>query len=101
MLIQYNFGCIKVGESSNVIFQLKNTGIYSLIIRHVSASCGCTTVDWGKQPTQPGEITQIKVEIKPEEEGYFNKIIDVNCNIEGSSIKLTINGTANKQKDIM
>jgi hypothetical protein len=92
----YDFGNIPLGESSQAVFQLKNTGNFPLIINHVSTSCGCTAVDWEKQPTESGETAAIKVEIKPEEAGFFDKTITVYCNVEKSPLKLSISGTANK-----
>ncbi|GHT13600.1 hypothetical protein FACS189426_18720 [Bacteroidia bacterium] len=53
-----------------------------MIINHVSTFCGCTAVEWEKQPVEPGKTADIKVEIKPEEDGYFNKTIDVYCNVK-------------------
>jgi hypothetical protein len=43
-----------------------------------------------------GKTTEIKIAMNPEEEGYFNKTIEVFCNIKESPEKLTISGTANK-----
>jgi hypothetical protein len=93
---EHNFGNIKVTESSKAVFQLRNTGEYPLVINRVSTSCGCLSVEWGKQAIAPGKSTQIEVEIKAEE-GHFNKTVDVHCNIKGSPIKLTISGTANRE----
>jgi hypothetical protein len=94
---KHDFGNIMVEESNEVVFQLKNTGTYPLTIHNVSASCGCTTVEWDKQPAKQRESVQIRMKIKPDEEGYFDKTIDVYCNTEKSPIKLIISGTANKQ----
>jgi hypothetical protein len=93
---EYDFGNITVGKSKEIIFRLKNTGTYPLIINNVSASCGCTIVEWDKQPTKQRETSQIKVKIKPDEEGYFNKTVNVFCNTE-KQVKLIVCGTANKQ----
>jgi hypothetical protein len=92
----YDFGNIKMGESNTVDFQLKNTDNEALLIYQVTTSCGCTAADWDKQPIAPGKTAKIKVEIKPEEQGHFNKTIDVHCNVKESPVKLTINGMANK-----
>jgi hypothetical protein len=93
---KHDFGNIKMEESNEVVFQLKNTGAYPLTIHNVSTSCGCTTVEWDKQPAKQREIAQIRVNIKPDEEGSFNKTIDVHCNTE-KPVKLIISGTVNKQ----
>jgi Protein of unknown function (DUF1573). len=90
----YDFGNIPFGESRYATFQLKNTGDTPLIINHIAASCGCTSVEWDKKPIEPGKTTEIKVEMKPDEVGFFNKAITVHCNIKESAVKLTISGTA-------
>ncbi|GHT28790.1 hypothetical protein FACS189432_07220 [Bacteroidia bacterium] len=87
----YNFGNILLGESSKAVFQLKNIGDFPLIINHVSTSCGCTAVEWDKQPIESGKTAEIKVEIKPEEDGYFNKTISVYCNAKESPDLMIMN----------
>jgi hypothetical protein len=93
---KHEFGTIKMGESAEAWFQLKNTGIHPLAIHNVSTSCGCTTVEWNKQMVKPKETTPIKVVIKPDEERFFNKVINVHCNTKESPLNLVISGTANK-----
>jgi hypothetical protein len=92
----YDVENIQLGEDGKAVFQLKNIGDFSLVINHVSTSCGCTTVDWDKQPISSGKTADIKVKIKPEEEGHFIKTVDVYCNVKESPVKLTISGTASK-----
>jgi len=87
---------MEVGKVSQVIFVLKNTGFSHLIISDIKSSCGCTVPDWDKSPIAPQKDAEIRVEIKPEEPGYFNKTIDVYCNIKQSPLKLTISGTVSK-----
>jgi hypothetical protein len=90
-----DLGTIRMGKSGSAVFQLKNTGKHPLVISHVSTSCGCTVADWDKQPVEQGKTTEIKVEIKPEETGYFNKTIEVYGNVNESPVKLTISGSVN------
>jgi hypothetical protein len=92
----YDFGNIKMGESNTVDFQLKNTGNEALLIHQIITSCDCTAADWDKQPIAPGKTAKIKVKIKPDKGGRFNKTIEVYCNIKVSPVKLTISGTSNK-----
>ncbi|GHT61482.1 hypothetical protein AGMMS50239_12480 [Bacteroidia bacterium] len=92
----FDFGNIKINTKNKAVFSVKNTGDAPLIIQRVSASCGCTTVDWEKQPIESGKITEIKIEMNPEEESYFNKTIDVYCDTKESPVKLTIKGIVNK-----
>jgi hypothetical protein len=96
---KHDFGNIVMEESSEVVFQLKNAGTYPLTVYNVSTSCGCTAVEWDKQPAGQGETVQIRVRIKPDEEGYFGKTIDVHCNIKESPLRLIISGTVNRQNN--
>ena len=90
----YDYGDITIGTENRAVFTLKNTGTHPLVIQHIAASCGCTAVDWEKQPVEPGKTTDIKVEMQPEEAGYFNKTISVYCNIKESPLILTVMGRA-------
>lgn len=86
---------LKVGDVSTITFSLKNTGSYPLLISHIDASCGCTVPSWDKKPVKNQEETDIKVEIRPDHAGYFNKTIYVHANVEGKIIPLKIKGMVN------
>jgi hypothetical protein len=47
---------------------------------------------WEKKPIEPGEETEISVEIQPEETGFFHKTIRVHCNVEEGVIPLVVRG---------
>ena len=51
----HDFGTIAEGPEVTYYFEFTNTGKEPLIIQNVSASCGCTTPDWPKQPILPGK----------------------------------------------
>jgi hypothetical protein len=87
---------LQVREKSKGVFRLKNTGNQPLLIVRVDASCGCTIPSWDKKPIEPGEETEITVEIQPEESGFFYKTIRVYCNVEKGIISLTVKGMVNK-----
>jgi hypothetical protein len=55
-----DLGTVKEGTKVEVNFHFKNTGNHNLIISNVSASCGCTTPNWPKQPIAPGQEEVIK-----------------------------------------
>jgi len=88
----HDFKIISKGSSKFTVFTITNNGNHPLVIHRVDASCGCTHVNWEKQPVQSGQATSIKVEMKPEEIGYFHKTIDVYCNTDESPIKFSITG---------
>jgi hypothetical protein len=92
----HEYGSIPTGSSNPAVFTITNTGSHPLVIYRVSASCGCTRVDWTKQPVQPGQAASVSVEMTPDEAGYFSKTIDVYCNVKDSPIRLTVTGTANE-----
>ena len=90
----HDYGTIRKGSSNPAVFTITNTGSHALLIHRVSASCGCTNVDWDKQPVEQGETATIRVEMKPDETGHFNKMIDVYCNANESPVRLTVTGMA-------
>lgn len=55
----FDFGSIKEGAVAEHAFVVKNTGKSNLIIRKVTASCGCTAVQPDKTLLAPGESTNI------------------------------------------
>ena len=84
---------LKVGGTYSCVFEIENTGSNPFVIAGIHSSCGCTVPAWDRQPVRPGGKTEIRVEVKPDVTGFFNKTIDVYGNIEQSVIKLTIIGT--------
>lgn len=89
---EYNYGSIKVNKAHPAEFVLTNTGTRPLLISQVSASCGCTAVNWEKKPIPPGKSTRVKVEMKPDNPGNFAKTVTVHCNAESSPLVLTVKG---------
>jgi hypothetical protein len=83
---------LEAGKISEAIFVLKNTGMNPLVIQRVESSCGCTVLDWEKQPIAVGNSTEIKVKITPEKSEYFNKTVTVHCNIEEGQISFIVKG---------
>lgn len=59
--VAHDFGKITEGESVEHTFKFKNTGKSDLLLSSVTASCGCTTPNWPKEPIAPGESDEIKV----------------------------------------
>jgi len=84
---------MKPGETYSCVFEIENTGSYPFVILGVHSSCGCAVPVWDKQPIAPGGKTEIRVEVKPDETGFFNKTIDVYGNIAQSVLKLSMIGT--------
>lgn len=87
---------LKKGETTMAIFTLRNTGEKPLVINDIATSCGCTVAERDEKPINPGESTQVKVKVTPDNTGYFTKTITVFCNTRDSSIQLTVKGVVGK-----
>lgn len=64
--LSHDFGEISEGMVVNHEFEITNTGNAELIIKKVTASCGCTAAAPGKSKLQPGEKTTINVRFDSE-----------------------------------
>ncbi len=77
----FDFGKVKKGPIVNHTFEFTNTGNEPLIIKDVNPSCGCTNVDWDKQPILPGKKGKIKVGLRTaEQHGTFMKEVYIQSN---------------------
>ena len=91
---EHNFGTIKeeIGAVSTQ-FEFTNTGKSPLIIQRVSASCGCTTPSYTKEPILPGKNGTISATYSTvRRPGTFNKTIRVYTNVPDTVYVLTIKG---------
>ena len=89
-----DFGSFPKEEKQERSFVLTNTGNGLLLMQDIITSCGCTKVEYPKEPARPGETLEVKVTYEAEEAGYFSKKITVYCNVENSPLRLTVKGTA-------
>lgn len=89
-----DFGSFPKEEKQERSFVLTNTGKGLLVVQDIITSCGCTKVEYSKDPVRPGETLEVKVTYEAEETGYFSKKITVYCNVENSPLRLTVKGSA-------
>lgn len=89
---EHNFGTFSMAEKQECTFRLSNTGKSLLVIQDVTTSCGCTKVEYGKEPVRPGESIELKVSYEAEESGRFSKVITVYANVKSSPVRLRIMG---------
>jgi hypothetical protein len=77
-----DFGTKKMGEIVNVTFLCTNTGNKPLYLFDVRPGCGCTLVDYTKQPIEPGEQGKIeaKFDTNKSHPGEVHKNIYVHTN---------------------
>lgn len=74
-------------------FEFTNTGKSPVIIKRVSASCGCTTPSYTREPVLPGKKGVISAKYSTvARPGTFNKTITVYTNVPDTVYVLTIKG---------
>ncbi len=89
----HDFGNVEEGTQATYEFEFTNTGKAPVVISNVSASCGCTTPFWTKDPVLPGKKGKVTASYNSSgRPGIFNKSITVTSNAEPVTQVLTIKG---------
>lgn len=90
----HDFGTIEEADGpATTVFNFTNTGQKPLLVKHASASCGCTTPEFTKEPVGPGKTGFIKVTYNPKNRpGIFNKTVTVTSNAVEPIKRLIIKG---------
>lgn len=89
----FEFGEVKVGATKTINVTFTNTGDKPLIISNVYTTCGCTEVDYPREPFMPGKSGTLKVSYSATEgEGFFSKIITVYTNAKNNKESFKIEG---------
>ncbi len=89
-----DFGSFPMSEKQDRNFVLTNTGDNLLVIQDIVTSCGCTKVEYSKEPVRPGGTLEVKVIYVSEKAEHFNKTAMVFCNSKNSPIHLKVKGNA-------
>lgn len=87
-----DFGEIKLNVPKTAEFELTNTGTAPIIINNAIASCGCTNVDFPKEPIKPGQSAKIKTTYNAATSGAFQKTVTVYMNATPEPQVLEIKG---------
>jgi len=93
----HDFGRIVQGKPVTAEFSFKNKGELPLVINYAKGSCGCTGVDYPKEPIMPGQSGAIKATFNAAAPGAFNKTVTVESNAEGGMQTLYIKGEVVKE----
>ena len=91
---EVKFGSFPMSEKKRREVRLKNTGDAPLVIHGVDTSCGCTRVEYSKQPVRPGEETTLLIIYEADEAGHFRKTVDVYCNTADAPLRIVVTGEA-------
>jgi hypothetical protein len=89
-----DFGSVQ--EDGGVVtttFEFTNDGNAPLVINGVSASCGCATPEWTREPVPAKGKGFVKVSYNPKgRPGRFTKSVTVKSNASDQPVVLTITG---------
>ena len=96
----HNFGDIMLGSGPvSCVFNLKNTGEKPAVIYNVVTTCGCTDVEWTKEPIRPGMTGKISVTYSNDEGPYpFDKNITVYMSDAKKPLILKLRGVSMAEK---
>ncbi|MBR4755880.1 MAG: DUF1573 domain-containing protein, partial [Bacteroidales bacterium] len=96
----HDFGDILVSDGPvSATFTVTNIGKKPLVIYNVASSCGCTDVEWTRQPLKPGEKGSIKATYKNDEGGYpFDKSLTVSFSDIKQPVILRLRGESHAKK---
>lgn len=89
-----DFGSFPKEAKQERSFVLTNTGKELLVIQDIITSCGCTKVEYSKEPVRLGETLEVKVIYEAEKAEHFNKTVTVYCNSRNSPICFHVKGNA-------
>ena len=79
----HDFGQITEGDTVEHLYKFVNKGELPLIINNITASCGCTTPDWPREPVAPGEESAVRVRFNSRgKQGEQRKSVTVYANTE-------------------
>lgn len=99
----HNFGDILLNSGPvSCTFTLKNVGSKPAVIYNVTTTCGCTDVDWTKEPIRPGKTGTVSVTYSNDEGPYpFDKSLTMYLSDLKKPVILKLRGVSmEKQKSL-
>jgi hypothetical protein len=90
---EFDFGDIQPDSKVNHTFTFTNAGKSPLLIEDATASCGCTTPSWTKEPIAPGAEGKIEVQFDSRgKQGIIGKQVAVRANTQPTITTIFIKG---------
>lgn len=91
---EHDFGKFKEEAGSQKFdFVVYNNGDQPLVITQVTASCGCTTPGWTKEPIPPKGTGKVSAAYDPVgRPGVFSKTLSISSNSTPNPVVITIKG---------
>lgn len=96
----HDFGVIPQNQPVTYMYYFTNTGKEPLIVTNVTASCGCTTPEWSKEPIPPKKKGYIKATYNAAAAGPFSKNVTVLSNAKRNTVVLTLKGEVRNATEI-
>lgn len=95
----HNFGDVMLEDGPvSCTFNLANKGSKPVVIYNVTTTCGCTDVQWTREPIKSGGKGQITVTYSNDEGPYpFDKSITVYMSDEKKPVILKLRGISNEK----
>lgn len=96
----HNFGDIMLDSGPvSCTFSLTNKGSKPVVIYNVTTTCGCTDVEWTREPIRAGAKGEIKVTYSNDEGPYpFDKSLTVYMSDEKKPVILKLRGVSNEKQ---
>lgn len=96
----HNFGDVMLSDGPlSCSFTMKNISSKPVVIYSVTTSCGCTDVQWSKEPVLPGKSAKISAKYTNDEGPYpFEKTLTVNVSGISKPILLRLRGSVHEKK---
>ena len=92
---EHDFGDIQPGSVVKHTFEFTNTGKSPLLIENATASCGCTTPNWTKEPIAPGAKGTLDVQFDSKgKQGLISKQVNVRANTQPATTTIIITEAA-------
>jgi len=91
---QHNFGAFHEDDGmAECVFRYVNTGDSILRVTAARTSCGCTLLDYSREPLAPGDTASVTVCYDPTgRPGRFSKKVYIDMNTEPVRTTLTVSG---------
>ena len=90
---EFDFGDIQADSKVHHTFSFTNTGKSPLLIEDATASCGCTTPSWTKEPVAPGAQGKMEVQFDSRgKKGIISKQVAVRANTQPGITTILIKG---------
>lgn len=98
--VLYDFGDVMLSDGPlKTTFHVKNIGKEAMVIYNVASSCGCTDVDWTRNPLRPGETGTISATYSNDEGAFpFDKTLTVYLSVQKQPVILRFRGISHAKK---